>query len=383
MRKVALFFLTVTLLTGCPISSVKFGETFWLKFDATALISGDSLRLSFIDVEDSRCPVDVVCIWEGEARVTLLARYGPSDNPVEEELQLTVNAYDKYPTASFGSYQLRLSKILPYPDSKISTDKKDYKIELAVNKTNKITDIIWQLESYQINGEETVELIDGTEYSLFLDPNSNQASGYVLCNQWMSGYQISSAELTLGSMATTEMFCPGSDNENIKIQTKIVVDILAGPTSYWSNNGRLTLSSSREDELHFVAVTSEELGTFTDALKLWQSSGINHYSFTFSEHCFCIPIGSGIIHVEVKDGVIINAYDEFNIQPLTVVEMARLKTIDELFTVVQEAIKLPAHTINASYDKNYGFPSEVYLDYNEELADEEYGFTVENFNPLH
>ncbi|MBV1869326.1 MAG: META domain-containing protein [Gammaproteobacteria bacterium] len=382
MKKIAFLFLTAILLTGCPLSSVQFGETFWLKFNATALISDDSLQLSFIDVEDSRCPVDVVCVWEGEAKVTLLARYGDSDNPVEETLQLTLNANDQHSTVTFGDYQLRLFKVRPYPDSRIPTDKKDYKIELAANKIGQITDITWQLESYRINGEEPTELIDGTEYSLYLDSNSNQARGDILCNRWMSGYQISNAELTLENMATTKMFCQNSDNEGAKIQTKVFVDVLAGPISSWSNDGRLTLSSSKGDELHFTAETKETLVTFTDSLKLWQSSGINHYSFTFSQSCYCLFIGSGNIHVTVKDGVIINAYDMFNTQPLTDKDIAKLKTIDELFTVVKKAIKLPADSINASYDKQYGFPNDVYLDYNEMIADEEYGFTVENFKPL-
>lgn len=48
-------------MCGIAISSafaveVELGET----------ISYDELELSFYDIEDSRCPLDVTCIWEGE-----------------------------------------------------------------------------------------------------------------------------------------------------------------------------------------------------------------------------------------------------------------------------------------------------------------------------
>ncbi|HKR08627.1 MAG TPA: hypothetical protein VJS39_05515 [Gemmatimonadaceae bacterium] len=51
----------------------KPGVEFNLALGQTAALSGTGYRITFDRVtEDSRCPVDVVCVWAGDAKIRLL-----------------------------------------------------------------------------------------------------------------------------------------------------------------------------------------------------------------------------------------------------------------------------------------------------------------------
>lgn len=55
-----------------PEIEVPLDEPFVLRIGQSAEVSGTDLRLRFDEVrEDSRCPTDVVCVWGGNARLTL------------------------------------------------------------------------------------------------------------------------------------------------------------------------------------------------------------------------------------------------------------------------------------------------------------------------
>jgi len=382
MKKFALYFLSLFILTGCPGPTTPFGENFWLDFDDIAVMQNDSLTLSFIDVSDSRCPIDVICIWEGEVVVTLLAIYGDSDDRTEEEVELVLNGGDAATTVSFASYEVVLLNVNPYPDTRVATSKEDYGIELIVNMVGDIYDFDWQLKSYNVEGGERNLLIEGSEYSLYLESGSDQASGKILCNSWFSSYRLKNNSIKFGPIASTEIFCFLSSDEDVRAQTELVLNVLSSANSFRLSDGALTIASSTGDELHYVDKLAVESKVLASAMELWEQSGINHYSFVYREICFCIPMGSGFVRVTVKDGVVIGAYDEVADMPLTEAQVDRLRTFDELFELLQRAIDQSAYSINATYSELYGFPQDVYIDYEAMIADEEYGFAVSGFSPL-
>ena len=67
-------------------SPFRFGEPFALRLGARAEFNGDSL-LAFDDVpSDSRCPVDALCVWAGEAVVSV--RFAVRSSPPPPPLRL-------------------------------------------------------------------------------------------------------------------------------------------------------------------------------------------------------------------------------------------------------------------------------------------------------
>jgi len=122
-----------TLVTGCNSKvdiEAELGQQFSLYFGQTAEIKGEKLEITFVEIpEDSRCPSDVTCIWEGRVRCRLEMKYqGTYYEVVLTQLGLS---YD-YESGIFEGYSLSF-KVEPYPLSDVTLSAGDYYIYLIVS----------------------------------------------------------------------------------------------------------------------------------------------------------------------------------------------------------------------------------------------------------
>lgn len=91
---------------------------------------GTTLALVWQAVEDSRCPLDVVCVWEGEVAARLEARAGDGE---PQALTLTFrHEGDERATASVAGFQIRLLGVDPYPVAAKPPAWEDYLARLVV-----------------------------------------------------------------------------------------------------------------------------------------------------------------------------------------------------------------------------------------------------------
>ncbi len=99
-----------------------------LRFDETAAY--EDLELRWLELEDSRCPIGVVCVWAGQIVVTLEAARAV-EVPVEVELVLRVGSEPESAPA-FG-YTLRLQGVDPHPKEGVTPERGDYvaRVEIA------------------------------------------------------------------------------------------------------------------------------------------------------------------------------------------------------------------------------------------------------------
>lgn len=90
-------------------------------------IQYDNLELSFYDIEDSRCPLDVMCVWEGQVLVmvnisndtdTIPARFTPG-----------------HTVSYITPYNVTLTDIRPHP---ITTEKSEYTATLEIVNTKEL-----------------------------------------------------------------------------------------------------------------------------------------------------------------------------------------------------------------------------------------------------
>lgn len=110
---------------------------FQLKVNQTFLLDSDGITVKFLNVTaDSRCPSDVTCIWQGEAKVLvnviknnqdrgnfiLTSRSGQQD--------LTVQVFD--------GHSLHVVKIEPYPLSGKKISLSDYLVTFAITKSGNL-----------------------------------------------------------------------------------------------------------------------------------------------------------------------------------------------------------------------------------------------------
>ena len=118
---------------------------------------------------------------------------------------------------------------------------------------------------------------------------------------------------------------------------------------------------------------------------LWESQGITSYRFTVSRNCFCLIRGPVVI--EVRDGKVVSIIDQETGQPevdgFALSEIyAEAATIDLLFELIERAEAEGAALVRVSFDDTYGYPTEIYIDESEMMADEEIGYTITEFEVL-
>lgn len=124
----------VLFLTGCTGGAqikAALGQEFALAIGQTAEITGESLKIKFLEVvEDSRCPMNVTCIWAGRvSAVVEIKEEGPVYKMVLTEPGLT----DEPSRETYQGYSLSFH-VTPYPEAgkKIAAD--EYRLSLTVTR---------------------------------------------------------------------------------------------------------------------------------------------------------------------------------------------------------------------------------------------------------
>ncbi|MFA7420874.1 MAG: hypothetical protein WCZ90_14420 [Melioribacteraceae bacterium] len=141
MKRLILFLLSIlTLLTynGCQdevllsdYQSVSVSSntpaSVILKHGESAFLN-DDLLITFSGVgADSRCPIDAICVWAGDAEVKLKLKKGGLEKEVVLHTGLT-------PTAIvFDGYEITLKNVLPARKSTETVKPEQYVVELKIN----------------------------------------------------------------------------------------------------------------------------------------------------------------------------------------------------------------------------------------------------------
>ena len=100
----------------------------------TVAASGEDLKVDLREVNDSRCPKNVVCIQMGSAQI----KFTVSDGKDQTDVNLTFKGDRKtdFQTFSLGgeNFVLSVSEVLPYPDTNESPKLEDYKVNVSIEK---------------------------------------------------------------------------------------------------------------------------------------------------------------------------------------------------------------------------------------------------------
>ena len=104
------------------------GAAFELPVGQTAAVSGQDVRITFSRVtEDSRCPVDVTCVWAGDAKIELtIVRDGSS--PEKRILSITPPINE----VSVGDLRIRFVGLAPAPRQSEPSSSRVYVAQLTV-----------------------------------------------------------------------------------------------------------------------------------------------------------------------------------------------------------------------------------------------------------
>jgi len=110
---------------------VSLADPFTLAPGETVQVEGTGLRVTFESVgADSRCPVDVTCVWEGDAVVVVSVRPAEAA-PARHELHTS----GRYPNeVDAGGYGVRLVDLAPVPRAGAYPAPGDYRATLLVTR---------------------------------------------------------------------------------------------------------------------------------------------------------------------------------------------------------------------------------------------------------
>ncbi len=105
------------------------GETFRLRVGGIAKVGRDGVLVAFRGIaNDSRCPIDVVCVWQGDATAQIHVTVGRlAWTPFELHTALEPRA------VRFQNYTVTLIAVEPAPVSTRPTDPRSYIVTLRVD----------------------------------------------------------------------------------------------------------------------------------------------------------------------------------------------------------------------------------------------------------
>ena len=109
----------------------------------------------------------------------------------------------------------------------------------------------------------------------------------------------------------------------------------------------------------------------------WKKQGIIDYEFTSQISCFCQTDYTLPKTIVVKSNEILSV----NGVDCADLEYETHKTIDEFFDYIEERQNQNPVIENLEFDSIYAFPSYIYFDISEMIADDEIGYTITNFTP--
>jgi hypothetical protein len=112
------------------VQEARFDDTFELKVGGMANVGGQALTLAFRGVDgDSRCPMDAVCVWMGDALARLDVTVGRMAwTPIELHTHVEPRA------ARFREFTVELLGLTPYPKSDVTIRPEEYVARLKVTR---------------------------------------------------------------------------------------------------------------------------------------------------------------------------------------------------------------------------------------------------------
>ncbi len=101
----------------------------------------------------------------------------------------------------------------------------------------------------------------------------------------------------------------------------------------------------------------------------------DHYCFELTFTCFCLP--AGLNQIEVRNDEVISYSNEHGDIPSD--QFIQTLTISQLSLEVEDYLSRTLFSKQVEYHPVYGFPSKVFFDVDQNIADEEWGYDITNF----
>jgi len=124
------------------------------------------------------------------------------------------------------------------------------------------------------------------------------------------------------------------------------------------------------------------LSTLEDQRAIWDSQGLDDYSYVLRRGCFCPEEYTSPVQITVIGDAVSSAVyaEDSALAGEPVVDDYETMTIDDLFDFTASAIT-EADKIEIEYDATYGYPSSIQIDYQLMAADDELSVSASDLLP--
>ena len=123
-----LLFIFVSCHEDMPCYRFNFGSETVFLADETYCSENMELTMQVEEINESRCPEGVECIWAGQVTVSFDLK-----GDIDGKLQL---ASLMHPLDTIGDYTFQLVRVDPYPKYKQPLERSDYRITLIIDRLN-------------------------------------------------------------------------------------------------------------------------------------------------------------------------------------------------------------------------------------------------------
>lgn len=136
---ISIFLLNISLIiTNCAdnvlspnVKSFTLADTVQINYKEKLSNSDENLSVEFNElITDSRCPEDVICVWEGDAEL----QFQLINNSDSILFSLHSNkSFSNSDSTVFG-YNIELVNVEPYPNTQIEYKPSDYSAYIVITK---------------------------------------------------------------------------------------------------------------------------------------------------------------------------------------------------------------------------------------------------------
>ena len=118
---------------GTGIGNHRFGETFTVPVEKHEIVAEKMMLAVREVVEDSRCPKQVTCIWQGAAKVRIAVFVGKDAKTPPQDIELSTAPATASSTI-MGGFRIELLDVSPYPESATTIEQDHYRCTLRVSR---------------------------------------------------------------------------------------------------------------------------------------------------------------------------------------------------------------------------------------------------------
>ncbi|MBN4005177.1 DUF6174 domain-containing protein [Nostoc sp. LPT] len=130
------------------------------------------------------------------------------------------------------------------------------------------------------------------------------------------------------------------------------------------------------------APSSLALEQFKINYRLWRRQKISNYRYEFTRSCNCLPKATEPVIIKVRNRVTTSITYKASQKPAEAELFQQYNTIPKLFNIIRDALIRKAANLTVQYDPILGYPTQINIDYNSQIADDEIFFTISNLQKI-